>query len=35
MDEVSSQSKDFEFVTNASADEAERAIVEVDGKVLF
>ncbi|XP_071735542.1 small RNA-binding protein 11, chloroplastic-like [Rutidosis leptorrhynchoides] len=34
MDKVSSRSKGFGFVTYASADEAEKAINEMDGKTL-
>nr|GEW58886.1 small RNA-binding protein 11, chloroplastic-like [Tanacetum cinerariifolium] len=34
MDKVSSRSKGFGFVTYASADEAEKAISEMDGKTL-
>ncbi|KAI3794779.1 hypothetical protein L1987_37421 [Smallanthus sonchifolius] len=34
MDKVSSRSKGFGFVTYASADEAEKAITEMDGKTL-
>ncbi|XP_076918198.1 small RNA-binding protein 11, chloroplastic-like [Bidens hawaiensis] len=34
MDKVSSRSKGFGFITYASADEAEKAITEMDGKTL-
>ncbi|KAD7478212.1 hypothetical protein R6Q59_007662 [Mikania micrantha] len=34
MDKVSSRSKGFGFITYASADEAEKAIAEMDGKTL-
>ncbi|KAI7740326.1 hypothetical protein M8C21_009253 [Ambrosia artemisiifolia] len=34
MDKVSSRSKGFGFITYASAEEAEKAIAEMDGKTL-